>query len=274
MSVTACDIRYEIEDIHCATASELGRIADEVAPLVKDVTGLALPQQPVIRLLPRDAFAREITGHLLRALARDVTELGLHEGIATALHNDVVAPLLDDSVWTTCTGMALRSADGHVQVVLCPANLSAAGYTTASTYYQLLAFQLVHLAVRHAAPQVAALCDSPAGLVRGHDPRALAALTSGHAAWATDIILSRLAAAEPASPCPVPRCAPAPHWSGLPQQATHSDARGRAFIDRIRRTPGGPAALTRMWTSPHLAPRTLDELACPDRWLARTAAHH
>ncbi|MFI6341210.1 hypothetical protein [Streptomyces sp. NPDC050535] len=282
-------VRHEADSTFDSLVPRLEAAAAATVPLVGVITGLALPDEVVIRTMTVDSWLRAHQNRLVERLAEEVEQLGVPvELIPEAQLKQKAIIGAFQMCWPLMLGQAYDFTAGKPEVVILPDALKHAGvFDDDRVLCKALAHETTHLAQYAASDgQVWAMRETFFPRLRDTADRAYSLLLEGHAYWADREITTKIFD-EPVTTDETSPLA-SEHYRELakmrdrsPQKAhfTQGVAEVAQIIDSM-----GLHAFNRVWTRPDLVPLTSEtgvpgfwprrfSSPLPPPWLARPAGH-
>ncbi|HEY8986638.1 MAG TPA: zinc-dependent metalloprotease [Streptomyces sp.] len=264
-------VRQEAGPEYDALGERLQQIAASTAPLVAEVTGLALPESLIIHTVTLQDWQRILRISSKQQLAAEALELGARSRIGAELlrHVRLVA---HRRLWRLLSARVVTVAPGHCELIIIPEVLRHCGHLDdGPVLHKIVAHETAHLAQSNGATGVWAAHNSFFPGQRGIWNRDYHYLVEGHADWADQQITTELFG----SPVRVDEVRP------------NSSARNRKFKSSLREvarmrqrhavaditqivSAHGLSGFNRVWTTPDLVPLR-SESKTPDTWPCRFA---
>lgn len=260
---------------HDDFARRIEKIAAECAPLMEDVTGLAMPPALTIRLVDAGTWTAECRADHGRRFAADVIDLKPRpERYRAVERKKRRTNFVEARSWLGAGARTIDSADGAPEILMVPDSARRAGrYDDHEYLLFMMAHELCHPAQHHAGPTFRAV-PSLFQEERRTERLALHHVIEGHATWAAKGITAQLLG-RPVQPDPAPPSTRLHRF--VMRVAKWADAnvpyeKGFAFVVHVLDGDNAlaPERFNRLWNHVDLFP-TLEELDVPDTWLSRVA---
>ncbi|TXL83952.1 zinc-dependent metalloprotease [Streptomyces sp. IB2014 016-6] len=283
--MTFCDIRHEAGAEADALVARIAGIAEQVVPVLEEVTDLPVGPGAVIRILTPDAWAVAQAMHLARGTQRDITDLDLTPEQIEQCRNRARATAEEARlVWPLVMGSTVEAMDGTPHVLLVPEALGHCGVEEPELF-KVIAHELNRIAQHRAGDGAAFLAQSTAfPALRGLKGVMAPYFLSGHSRWADLKVTTRLLGREVNEDTGwqsetyrhLKQQQVREHYSGPQAKAAAPGPARAAYVDGaqwIRTVVNrvGTGAVNRAWKDTTLMP-TWAETADPDAWIARVAS--
>jgi hypothetical protein len=256
---------------HPELAEQINQILHRVAPAVKEITDLPLPEEVLFRLLTPKAWRDETRKSHHRTLARDIADLELTsqevDGVRIALKIMGFVPVL---VWPLVLGSTLAAADGRRETIIAPRALHHGGLLVDEpALHQLVTHELVHQV--QANGRSGAVWTTLFPQKRGITGRGASAVLEGHADWADRQVTTRQFGA-PADHRQSPKSWRYRLHNALPGIRRLGPSRaayeqGARLIEQAV-AASGTELVNQVWKDAAFLP-TEEEIADPDAWVRR-----
>ncbi|MFE6484938.1 hypothetical protein ACFVGN_18645 [Streptomyces sp. NPDC057757] len=188
-------VRHEADRTFDSLVPRLEAIAAATAPLVDAVTGLALPDDVVIRTMTVDNWVRAHQKRFGQQLHEEVQQLGVPRRSTLLPQIKRKAAITGmRTLWPLMMGQAVDFTAEHPEVVILPEALKHAGeLDNAPLLHKLVAHETTHLAQYAASDgEVWAMQETAFPKRWGTADRAYGALMEGHAYWADREITTKI----------------------------------------------------------------------------------
>ncbi|MFE6977148.1 hypothetical protein [Streptomyces sp. NPDC057682] len=175
-------------------AKNIELLADQIAPLVEDISRLKLPDTVVIRLMTPQAWRRARSRHDMRRMMAEASKLKPStDSMRTATLTAKAARIDRRKTWAAVGGEFVDFTNG-AEIVILPAALQEMGLLGSNeSHSMVLAHELAHGAQHHVdAGMTWAQMKTHFPRERGTCDRSYGFLLEGHAHWVAHAITARL----------------------------------------------------------------------------------
>ncbi|MFJ4828740.1 hypothetical protein ACIP79_02185 [Streptomyces sp. NPDC088747] len=188
-------VRHEADPAFAPLVPRLVAVAATTVPLVDSITGLALPDEVVIRTMTVDHWIRAHENRFVERLHEEVQQLGIPRRSTLMPRIKRRAAIIGmRTLWPLMMGQAVEFAAGQPELVILPDALKHAGvFDDDRLLHKLLAHETTHLAQYAASDgEVWAMQETEFPRLRDTADRAYGALLEGHAYWADREITTKI----------------------------------------------------------------------------------
>ncbi|MFJ4623673.1 hypothetical protein [Streptomyces sp. NPDC088812] len=245
---------------------------EPIAPLVEAVTGLALPDTVIIRMMTVRMWLAAHRRKAKRQLRTEARELRPSRSSRSAAKAKIASVYhARRIIWPMIGAQVLEFQQGHPEIVVLPQAIREAGrLKDEPTLNKIVSHELTHVAQYAANSAAWRLMDTLYPDQRGIADRDYAFLMEGHAYWADQQITTKLLGA------PVPTGEISPHATLRYRDLAETRQRVETLkylnlaADSVAQVidTEGLDAFNRVWTTPDLVPLK-SEASRPELWQRR-----
>jgi len=279
--MTICQVRQETDWCE-QLAHQIEETAEQVIPVLEEVTGLSVGPSPLIRLVNPTVWADDHAAQAARFLARDIADFpSTPEVIETLTTRAQEKDAEMRRIWPLVAGATIDNADGIPQVLIMPEALHHLGFEEPEIY-KLLAHELCHVAQIIVGDGALLLAyHTKARAERGLSDVVPAYLGSGHSRWADLQVTTRLLGREVSEHTgrqservrqlihdARARHEADPTRTPGPSKAAYQD--GARWVAAVVAQTGSTDLINRAWKDMTLLP-TMPEIGDPPAWVRRAA---
>ncbi|GAA2667663.1 hypothetical protein GCM10010400_30530 [Streptomyces aculeolatus] len=260
-------------------------LAEECVPWVEPVTGLALPERLVIRLLDRTALRQTIIDDQERLVAAALAEAtGDHDVDKVIKLNRAIASVSSRIAWWVAGGITYTTAAGDPEIMITPGTWRHHGqYRDDDALMAMLSHELIHPAQFHASGGRLPVMDTgPLGKDLGLADREIKTVGEGHATYFGVRIATKVLGGNPVLWVKGRRYRRSLRYKligGMISRLPMAKKAGNAYnngawftahvLDGLGELPGlDQRAFNGLWARRDLFPDA-DEIRYPDTWLKK-----